>query len=1121
MTTLTIAGTAADDTIVITATGSDSGTYCINGGSAVAFSGVTQVVVTGEDGNDTLTIVNPDGSLFAPTNGIDYDGGGDPADALEILGGTANDLTYTAGATPDAGTLTHIGDAGTQSIDFAGIAPITDTVAAASLTIFGTAGADAIAVADGGLVNGFQTTQVSAPTFESIRFANKTSVTIIGNGGADTLTFNNPTPAAGLSTLNVTNVGAVTQAGAVNYTNLSLNNITGAVTLTGSNDVTSLSALLTGSGNGFSFNDVDDIALTSVGLVNGISTSNGAIAITTAVGPIIVVNTASGTDVNAGAGTVALTAGSFGATDFFIQLQPGANVTGLAGVQLRADNIDLATGATVNAGSTTATLNAFTPATVINLGGADTANTLGLTDAELDGITAGILRVGDLTSGRIGFSDAITLGGIAQLELTTGADIQDNHFGPDVTVVSLAMTAGTGIGTASSALGTTVSVIEAQTNTGGINISNTGPVFVGGVTGSLSGLRVVTSGDLSFSAGGTITLQDTGGVEIVSGGSASGNVLLSATGAGADVTATVNKDAITASAGSITVAAGRDILLGTVGTDSDNDVRANGSVTLSAGRDLVVDGAANVISDAFGNNTGGGVIATVGDDIEVTFVHGTDAFIAASGSAGADVTLTTGANGALVLSSGPLAVFSNSGDVTVNADRVVIFPTSGISAPGPGQSVTIQPVSTPWAINLGSTTDGAPTALELADVELDRIFAPTIRIGSTSNPGDITVSSPITLAGGTTTLSLRTGGAIVDGTAGEQTDITVDNLALRTGAGSSGTLDVAVSNLAFNNSGMGNIFINDAGSLTLGGVDGLASSSNAGGDAEVFTGAGPLTVAANVTASGFLNLRAGDTAAAGDDLNVLAGVTVQSTGGVVQLAAGDDVMAQAGSTIRSADTLFVHVDSSIVDAGVGGTDNLDGAIPAGAIEITGNPDNDTLRGTPLADLLDGFTGADLMIGDGGNDTYRVDNAGDVVIENAAEGTDTVLSATHFALPANVENLTLQSLTGLQGYGNTLANTMIGSFASDLLDGGAGADLMLGGVGNDTYFVDTAGDVVIENAAQGNDAVFASVNYGLTANVETWCCRAAQTCRATATASPTRSSATAATICSMAAAIPIS
>jgi trimeric autotransporter adhesin len=1084
MATLTITGTAADDTIVITATGADSGAYSINDGPAVAFSGVTEVVVTGEDGNDTLTIVNPNGGLFAPMDGITYDGGGDPADALEILGGTANDLTYTAGATPDAGTLTYTGGAGTQTIDFAGIAPITDTVAAASLTIFGTPGADAIAVTDGGLVNGFQTTQVSAPTFESIRFANKTTVTIIGNGGADTLTFNNPTPAAGLSTLNVTNVGAVTQTGAVNYTNLSLNNVTGAVTLTGSNDVTSLSALLTGSGNGFSFNDVDDIALTSVGLVNGISTSNGAIAITTAVGPIIVVNTGAGSDVNAGSSTVALTAGSFGATDFFIQLQPGANVSGLAGVQLRADNIDLTFGATVNAGGATATLNAFTPATVINLGGTDTANTLGLTDAELDAITAGVLRIGDLTSGRISFSDAITLGGIAQLQLTTGADIQDSHLGPDLTVVSLAMTAGTGIGTASSAFGTTVSVIEAQTNTGGINISNAGPVLVGGVTGSLTGLRVVTSGDLSLSAAGTIELRDIDGAEIVAGGSASGNVVLSATGADADVTVTANKDAITASAGSITVAAGRNILLGAVGLDLDNDVRANGSVTLSAGLDVVVDGSANVISDAFGNNTGGGVIATAGDDIEVTSFHGfnPDAFIAASGTAGADVTLTTGANGALTLTSGPSAVFSNSGDVTVNADVVVIFNTSGISAPGAGQNVTIQPVSATWAINLGSTNEGT---LELSDVELDRIFAPTIRIGSTSNPGNITVSSPITLAGGTTTLSLRTGGGIIAGTAGAQTDITVDNLALRaaSGIGIADIFNVAVSNLAFNNSGMGDININDAGGLTLGAVDGLASSSNAGGIAQVATAGGPLTVAANITTSGFLNLGAGDTAAAGDNLTVLAGVTIRSTGGAVQLIAGDDVTTQAGSTIQSADTLFVHVDSSIVDAGVGGTDNLNGVILAGAIEITGNPDNDTLRGTPLADLLDGFTGADLMIGGGGNDSYRVDNAGDAVIENAAEGTDTVFSATHFALPANVENLTMQSFSDLQAYGNALANTMVGGFGSDLLDGSAGADLMLGGVGNDTYFVDNAGDVAIEIPGEGNDTVFATTHFALPLNVD--------------------------------------
>jgi Ca2+-binding RTX toxin-like protein len=44
--------------------------------------------------------------------------------------------------------------------------------------------------------------------------------------------------------------------------------------------------------------------------------------------------------------------------------------------------------------------------------------------------------------------------------------------------------------------------------------------------------------------------------------------------------------------------------------------------------------------------------------------------------------------------------------------------------------------------------------------------------------------------------------------------------------------------------------------------------------------------------------------------------------------------------------------------------------------------------------------------------------------------------------------------------------------------------MIGGVGNDTYFVDNTGDLVFENANGGTDAVFASVNYALAANVET-------------------------------------
>ena len=43
--------------------------------------------------------------------------------------------------------------------------------------------------------------------------------------------------------------------------------------------------------------------------------------------------------------------------------------------------------------------------------------------------------------------------------------------------------------------------------------------------------------------------------------------------------------------------------------------------------------------------------------------------------------------------------------------------------------------------------------------------------------------------------------------------------------------------------------------------------------------------------------------------------------------------------------------------------------------------------------------------------------------------------------------------------------------------------MIGADGNDTYFVDNTGDVVTENANQGNDLINASVNYTLPTNVE--------------------------------------
>jgi Ca2+-binding RTX toxin-like protein len=141
------------------------------------------------------------------------------------------------------------------------------------------------------------------------------------------------------------------------------------------------------------------------------------------------------------------------------------------------------------------------------------------------------------------------------------------------------------------------------------------------------------------------------------------------------------------------------------------------------------------------------------------------------------------------------------------------------------------------------------------------------------------------------------------------------------------------------------------------------------------------------------------------------------------------------------------------------------------------------------DYINGGLGADRMIGHGGNDIYIVDNVGDVVEEQAGEGTDEVrtalgsrtVPAEMYALPANVENLRGTSALAQGVYGNALDNVIKMGAGGDLvvLDGG-GDDRVDGGGGNDfVYFggAFTAADGVVGGA--GTDTVALLGSYSLT------------------------------------------
>ena len=142
-------------------------------------------------------------------------------------------------------------------------------------------------------------------------------------------------------------------------------------------------------------------------------------------------------------------------------------------------------------------------------------------------------------------------------------------------------------------------------------------------------------------------------------------------------------------------------------------------------------------------------------------------------------------------------------------------------------------------------------------------------------------------------------------------------------------------------------------------------------------------------------------------------------------------------------------------------------------DVTGSQVNDIITGNDLDNTLNGGAGADVLSGGIGDDSYYVDNAGDIVKENANEGTDTVLTTISYTLASNLENLTLLGTSAIKATGNGLNNSLTGNNAANTIDGGIGNDTLNGGRGNDILLGGVGADDL--TGGIGNDLIYLGAN----------------------------------------------
>lgn len=446
-------------------------------------------------------------------------------------------------------------------------------------------------------------------------------------------------------------------------------------------------------------------------------------------------------------------------------------------------------------------------------------------------------------------------------------------------------------------------------------------------------------------------------------------------------------------------------------------------------RDLTVNATAQVALDLnvrIADTTGTSPGENAAELVRITFT-----------SVPTGVTLAATAGGTVSNPSAGTFVFTGT-----QAQANAILANVGATATGGVYDLTLSAV----------TIDGADT---LAAPVLDgfRLTIPQVITGTTANDALAGAAGTQLIFGlaGNDTLNGGTGGDNLTGGTGNDTYVVDD---------------------------AGDVIVELVGEGTTDTVQTTLSAYALGTNVErlTYTGAGNFTGTGNSLANTLTGGVGNDTLNGSAGADTLIGGAGNDT--YVVDDAGDVITEGAGAgtdTVQTAQAVHALA-ANVENLTYTGASNFTG---------TGNTLANTLTGGTGNDTLNGGAGADTLTGGAGNDTYVVDNAGDIVTEGAAAGTDTVQTTlTAYALAVNVENVTYTGASNFAGTGNTLANTLTGGTGNDTLNGGTGADTLIGGAGNDTYVVDDAGDIITEGAAAGTDTVQSALSsYTLTGNTE--------------------------------------